>query len=319
MNLPDGDDTGPQTRPNLLNRLLQARDKPRSPWLMIIALALFIVFTVVAFRHLPHIDKPLRWELILVAGLLVVPLITVLNALEFRLMAHFAEHHPPMLEILQVTILGSAANLLPVPGAVVVRLANLRKAGVRVTRGLNLTAIIGLTWVGAACALGGVAEMLSHADFALVSLAVGIGLLAIALVMLCRILDRGTRLAGALELLAIEGGFVLMQAFRLFLIGSALRFSVSYAQSTVLVIAAVSAAAIGFLPAGLGAREAIAAVLAPFVGFPAAVGLVITAIDRIVNLVVLLAFAGIVTLVTRHERVQAQSGGPDGRTIPPAR
>ena len=46
-------------------------------------------------------------------------------------MAHFAEHHPPMLEILQVTILGSAANLLPVPGAVVVRLANLRKAGVR--------------------------------------------------------------------------------------------------------------------------------------------------------------------------------------------
>jgi uncharacterized membrane protein YbhN (UPF0104 family) len=309
MNLPGGEDDagdGPARRPTLINRLLQARDKPRSPWLMIVAVVLFLVFTVVAFRHLPHIDKPVRWELILVAGLLIVPLITVLNALEFRLMAHFAAHHPPMLEILQVTILGSAANLLPVPGAVVVRLANLRKAGVKVTRGLNLTAIIGLTWVGAACTLGGLAELWSHLDFALIALAIGIALLGVAIVMLTRILEPGTRVAGSLELLAIEGGFVLMQAFRLFLIGSALRFNVSYAQSTTLVIAAVSAAAIGFLPAGLGAREAIAAVLAPIVGFPAAVGLVITAVDRIVNLVVLLAFAGIVTLATRRERVQTE-------------
>lgn len=282
---------------------------------MIAAVALFVVFTIVAFRHLPHIDKPLRWELILVAGLLIVPIITVLNALEFRLMAHFADHHPPVLEILQVTILGSAANLLPVPGAVVVRLANLRKAGVRVRSGLNLTAIIGLTWVGAACALGGLSEIWSHVDFALVALAFGVAFLTIAVVMLCRVLDRGSRIAGAVQLLAIEGAFVLLQAFRLLLIASALRFDVSYAQSTALVIAAVSAAAIGFLPAGLGAREAIAAALAPIVGFPAAVGLVITAIDRIVNLVVLLAFAGLVTLATRHERRRAPRD-PDAAHTP---
>ena len=309
---PAGDDdpderVGP--RPSLLNRILSARDKPRSPWLMIVAVVLFLVFTVVAFRHLPHIHKPVRWELLAIAGLVVVPVITVLNALEFRLMAHFAKHHPPMLEILQVTILGSAANLLPVPGAVVVRLANLRKAGVRVSRGLNLTAIIGLTWVGAACTLGGIAELWSHLGFALVALAAGAGLLGLAVGLLAPILDPGTRIAGAVELLAIEGGFVLMQAFRLFLVASALRFNVSYAQSTTLVIAAVSAAAIGFLPAGLGAREAIAAALSPIVGLGAAVGLVITAVDRIVNLLVLLVFAGVVTLATR---THAQSPGRPG-------
>jgi hypothetical protein len=303
----DDPDGGVGARPTLLNRILAARDKPRSPWLMIVAVVLFLVFTIVAFRHLPHIDKPVRWELLVIAGLVVVPAITVLNALEFRLMAHLAHHHPPILEILQVTILGSAANLLPVPGAVVVRLANLRKAGVRVSRGLNLTAIIGLTWVGAACALGGIAELWSHLGFALVVLAIGVGLLGLAVVLLSRILDPGTRAAGAVELLAIESGFVLMQAFRLFLVASALRFNVSYAQSTTLVIAAVSAAAIGFLPAGLGAREAIAAALSPIVGFPAAVGLVITAVDRIVNLLVLLMFAGVVTLATRRERNQAPS------------
>jgi uncharacterized membrane protein YbhN (UPF0104 family) len=300
--MPTPDITSAEGKPSLVQRLLRAREQPKSPWLLVAALAVFIVFTVVAFRSLPHIDKPLRWELILVAGLVCVPVITALNVLEYRVMTHFADYHPPAFELIQVTIMGSAANLLPVPGAVVVRLANLRKAGVRVTRGLNLTAIIGLTWVGAACLLGGLTELWSHLGFALVALAIGIGLLGVSTAMLVRILEPGTRIAGVAELLAIEIGFVLMQALRLFLVASALRFNVSYAQSATLVIAAVSAAAIGFLPAGLGAREGIAAVLSPIVGFPAAVGLVITAVDRAVNLVVLSAFAGAVTLATRRRR-----------------
>jgi uncharacterized membrane protein YbhN (UPF0104 family) len=310
----DGADEGegePGRDRSLIGRIMAARDRARSPWLLVLAVAAFIAFTVLAIRALPPIDKPIRWELIVIAGLVFVPLITVLNALEFRLMARFAHHHPPMLEVLQVTILGSAANLLPVPGAVVVRLANLRKAGVKVTRGLNLTAIIGITWVGAACTLGGLVQLFSHTAFGVTTLAIGVGLLGIALVMLVRAVDDGTRIAGALELLAIESGFVLLQAFRLFLIASALRFNVSYAQSTTLVIAAVSAAAIGFLPAGLGAREAIAAALAPIVGFPAAVGLVITAVDRAVNLVVLSVFAGAITLATRRQRRQLAAAGSD--------
>ena len=154
-------------------------------------------------------------------------------------------------------------------------------------------------------------QLFSHTAFGVSALAIGLGLLGIALVLLVRAVDDGTRIAGALELLAIESGFVLLQAFRLFLIASALRFNVSYAQSTTLVIAAVSAAAIGFLPAGLGAREAIAAALAPVVGFPAAVGLVITAVDRVVNLVVLSVFAGAITLATRRQRRQLAATAPD--------
>ena len=296
-----GGDGGSEDR-SFVRRILAARDKPRSPWLLVFAVALFVTFTVVAVRALPPIDRPVRWELIFVAGLVCVPVITGLNALEYRVMAHFADHHPPALEILQVSIMGSAANLLPVPGAVVVRLANLRKAGVRVTRGLNLTAIIGITWVGSACVLGGVAQLLSHPDFGAVALALGISLMTVSLILLSRILEPGTRLRGAVELVAIEAGFVTMQALRLFLVAAALRFDVSFAQATALVIAAVSAAAIGFLPAGLGAREGIAAILSPIVGIPAAVGLVITAVDRVINLVVLSVFAGIVTFVTRRQR-----------------
>ena len=287
---------------SLLDRFQDARNKKRSPWLLVIALALFLAFTYIAIRHLPPIDKPIRWSLVLLAGLVCVPFGIALNALEYRLMAHLADHHPPRLEILQVTIMGTAANLLPIPGAVVVRLANLNKGGVKVTRGLNLTAIIGITWIGAACMLGGIAEMFSHPDFGVTALAIGVGLLAVAIVMLTRIVDKGARLAGIIELVAIETGFVFVQAARLFLIAAALRFNVSFAQASTLVIAAVTAAAIGFLPAGLGAREAIAALLSPIVGFPAAVGLVITAVDRVVNLVILSVFAGVITYATRRQR-----------------
>jgi uncharacterized membrane protein YbhN (UPF0104 family) len=266
---------------------------------------------VLAVRALPKIDKPIRWELLVIVALVCVPVIVGLNALEFRLMAHFAQHHPPMLEIVQITVLGSAANLLPMPGAVMVRIANLRRAGVRLRRGLNLSAIIGLAWLGTAGVLGGLVQLWSHTAFALTALAIGGVLLAIGTAMLTRALEPGTRVAGALELLAIECAFILLQSLRLFLVAAALRFDVSYAQTTTLMIATVAAAAIGFLPSGLGAREGIAAVLAPIVGFPAAVGLVITAVDRLVSLVVLSVLAGILTVATRRQRRELTPAAPD--------
>ena len=305
----DRDDTTPG-RGTLLDRILRAREGSRNPWLLIAALAVFVGFMVLAVRALPKIDKPIRWELIVVA-LVCVPVIVGLNALEFRLMAHFAQHHPPMLEILQITVLGSAANLLPMPGAVMVRVANLRKAGVRLTRGLNLSAIIGLAWLGTAGVLGGAVQLWSHTAFALTALVIGGIVLAIGTLMLARTLEPRTRVAGALELLAIECGFIFMQAFRLFLVAAALRFNVSYAQTTTLMIATVAAAAIGFLPSGLGAREGIAALLAPIVGFPAAVGLVITAVDRLVSLAVLSVLAGILTVATRRRRRELTPTAPD--------
>jgi hypothetical protein len=85
-----------------------------------------------------------------------------------------------------------------------------------------------------------------------------------------------------IELLVIETTFNLASALRLFLVAAALRLDVSYAQSVTLVIALVAAAAIGFLPSGLGVREALAALLSPIIGLPASVGLVITAVDRVV-------------------------------------
>ncbi len=68
------------------------------------------------------------------------------------------------------------------------------------------------------------------------------------------------------------------------------------------MIAGVSAAAIGFLPSGLGAQEGLAALLSPVVGMPAAVGLVITALDRVMSLFVFAALGASVTFLARRSR-----------------
>ena len=79
----DGDGGGGEEAGAVVfRRILAARDKPRSPWLLVFALALFIVFTVLAFRELPPIENP-RWELIIIAGLVCVPGLLA-HALEYR-------------------------------------------------------------------------------------------------------------------------------------------------------------------------------------------------------------------------------------------
>ncbi len=189
----DGDAEDASGGRSFLSRLLEARKRQRSPWLLVFAIGLFVAFTVIAVRNLPPIERPIRWELLLIAALVGVPLTTLLNALEYRLMAGFADYHPPALEIAQTTVAGSAANLLPVPGVVVVRLANMHKGGVKVRRGLNLTAIIGLTWLGSAWALGGIANLPHHPRFGSFALALGISLMTVSMILLSRTLDPGHR------------------------------------------------------------------------------------------------------------------------------
>jgi uncharacterized membrane protein YbhN (UPF0104 family) len=145
--------------------------------------------------------------------------------------------------------------------------------------------------------------VVANTAFAVIAMSIGGVLLGIALTMLVRALDREERVRAAIELLVIETTFILAQALRLFLVAAALRLHVSYGQAVTLVIATVAAAAIGFLPSGLGVREALAALLAPVIGLPASVGLVITAVDRVVSLIVLTALSAVTAMLSRRGRV----------------
>jgi uncharacterized membrane protein YbhN (UPF0104 family) len=72
-----------------------------------------------------------------------------------------------------------------------------------------------------------------------------------------------------------------------------LGYSASVTQGVALSLAGSLGSAVGFLPAGLGVRELLAAGIGPIVGLPAAVSLVATAVDRVLGLVVLAAITAV--------------------------
>jgi uncharacterized membrane protein YbhN (UPF0104 family) len=287
------------------------RKHPTSPWALVAAMVLFVGSGVFAFRELPSIDAAPEWWILVLTGI-GVPTIAVLNSLEYHLMGKLVDHKVGAWDAMRVTVVASAANLLPIPGAAVVRMQGLRKGGARVSHALNATAVIGLGWLGMTAVIAGAVEVTARPWFTLAFVGSGVALLIGAWLLVAR--SRGaiyaTRTLGRLA--AIETGFVLVSGLKLFLTAHALHLHCSPAQGISLTSAAVVASAAGLLPGGLGLREALAAALAPAIGMPAAVGLVITAIDRIVSLVALAILATVVIGLDRWRLARLNvAGGTD--------
>ena len=66
----------------------------------------------------------------------------------------------------------------------------------------------------------------------------------------------------------------------------ALGFDVKPAQALVLVVAGALGSAVSIMPAGLGVREALAALVAPFAVLAASTGFLAAALGRMVDLAV---------------------------------
>ena len=173
--------------------------------------------------------------------------------------------------------------------------------------------VIGLAWLGTTGVIAGGVQVIARPWFALAFMTSGIALLcgAFALVLRARGAAYATRTIG--RLIVVETGFVLTHGTKLFLTAHALHLHCSPAQAISLTAAAVIAAAAGLLPGGLGLREALAAALAPAIGMPAAVGLVITAVDRVVSLIALSLLA--VLVLTLERRYGTRPDGEPGSTV----
>src|SRR5690606_9103725 len=80
----------------------------------------------------------------------------LLNAMEHAATARLAGGRETLLAALKVSVYGNVANLLPVPGSVVVRVQALRRRGHAGRVALSATAAVGACWISASLLLGGV-------------------------------------------------------------------------------------------------------------------------------------------------------------------
>jgi hypothetical protein len=284
----------------MLDRLVRLRT-PRSRSmrvaLAVVGVGLFAVLVLVAVRHLPEDLGGVQWWLVVLAAVVGVPLTLGVNAVEYRQQAHLAGVPLDYRTALRVSLAGSAANLLPVPGSVLVRVAHLRRADAPYRTITLATAVVASTYVAVALAVGGIAVLAFSPLAGIVALAAGVvlGGVAATLTRSCAPAQPWRTLAG---LAAIELASIAVGTLRIGLLLAALGHA-SVGGAVSLVVADVVAGALGFLPAGLGLRELLAALLGPLADVPASVSVVATALDRVITIVVV-GLASVVASRRRH-------------------
>ena len=270
-----------------LRTRMQARRLQRS--LLIIAVGAFVIATVVGLRNLPTAPEPVRWQLLLLA-VLTTPIGVGFNAAEYQFCARLIGRRVGIIPAARVAVLGSAFNLLPVPGAVLVRTQALKEAGSGYKRAIGTAAVTGIAYMATGFGAAAIPLVPSHpgwaaAFFALAALFVALTVLGVRLYVRRRV---------ALETLlvfAIEMGSVLIKSVAIVVVGRAIGYDVTFGDALVVNLSIVVTAAIGIFPGGLGLRELLAGALSPLTGLAASVALTITSFARIIGLALLAVMA----------------------------
>lgn len=305
------------SREQLLNRW-SARPRNRA-LLLVASFAVFIILTVLSFEAIRGgVDFHL-WAL-LVLIFVTTPAMALVNAAEYRVIARVIGHEVSWAGAIHLTVVASAANLLPLPGGVMVRTQALRQRGSSYKGALGANAAAGLAWVGTGCLAIG-AFLVGGSDR---RIAAGVGLLAVAVAAVVATLgilrraERDRSLRHLVSLLIVEVTTVVISAVRIALAFMMIGFHINVVQSVALTASIIIAAAVGIFPAGLGLREALAGLIGSAVSLRAARSIAAVAADRVAFQIGLAAIAGVVLVVNhrRSARNRRQAANADPLLVP---
>jgi hypothetical protein len=272
-----------------------------------VSLVAFVVMGVVAIVGFPDdLDPEPRWWLLALVGV-AGPLTTVaLNAGEYVQQGRLVGRAIPFWSAVRVSVLGTAANLAPVPGSVIVRTSALAADEVGVKRAAATTAIVGVGWLGSsALAAGALQPFAGRAVMGAVIALVGVALLALTWLLVRRLAPPAGVTPVFVGIVAVELGTVAVGALRLFGFIAGLGLDVDAAQVVGLTLAGVLASATGVFPAGIGIREALIGAASPLLDLPVAVGITAAAADRVAGLTML----AVLTLVVLRRQRRAEATG----------
>jgi uncharacterized membrane protein YbhN (UPF0104 family) len=252
---------------------------------LVIAGTFFTIGLVASLLAKPNLLRALSWQPLVLLLTLGVPATVALNTTEVILTAAMAGSRLPVRVSLRVAIISGAANMLPLPGGPLVRIAAVKSAGASYGESTAATFAIALIWLGTAFGYAG-AWIVAKVPILGLSFLMG-GVSALIAGLLTAVwLSKGWRMP--LMAFTLKLALTVVDAARLWVCLSALGAVADFAQASTLAAAAVTGSAVSIVPAGLGVREGVSAVLAPFVGLSSAVGFLAVAINRLAGLTILL-------------------------------
>jgi len=289
-----------------LQRLLVRRAEPLSPRLRLslVSGASIVVgaMAVWAWSSSGLTAGDLSMTPLVVSLLLAAPLSLVLKAAEFDLSARISGQEPGRRRAMRVAVAAAIANLLPLPGSLLVTVRSLSQDGATYRAAISAGAIPGLAWLAVTGIIGGTAVAVAGSSvFGLAVVAGGIGIGIITSLMFRSAAPAVGRHRLAIAIISVEFGWLGISALRLWLAAAALGFDIGLDQALALSVAGAVTVAVGFFPGGLGLRELLVAGLSPLVGIPFSTGILMAAIDRIVWLAFLAGAAVWLSVSTRRK------------------
>ena len=228
-----------------------------------------------------------------------VPAMIVLNAAEFRAMVEAGSSNVSWRTALEVTIYTTAANMLPFPGGVVTRLGGMRARGIGMRLGSWLLLLFAGIWAGAGFLLSGSVVVTRNLPLGLVFLAAGVALLVLSLAGLRA---RETNNALLAKIMFIRLALLVVVMARMVLAVRAFGASLSLANSAVFAISSVVGTTVSLVPAGLGIREGVSALLSPIIGLDPAIGFLAATMMRVIGMAGLAALASVMLLLSGRTR-----------------
>lgn len=227
------------------------------------------------------------WPLVMLA-VVAIPVMLMLNAFETECVARLFNRSFGFWRALRVTVIGSAANMLPLPGAATVRVISLKSLDVPARSGSIATIGVALTWLGMSLVFAGCFLLRPAFNTGLVACLIGLTVLPVGIGLLLQVGSNRLALAG---ILGVKAALTLLSVLRMMLCFVALGVPVGFEIAAIFAVGRVLGSAASIVPAGLGVRELVSAALAPLVGLPSAIAFVATALDRLTALLALLALS----------------------------
>ena len=277
----------------------------------VLAISLFVAMVIWGVDGYRQSGLTVRVELLVLAAVVGTPLALALNTIELRLIGRAAGVELSSREATTTTLFASAANFLPLPGSVLVRGWSLTRKGASLGDVVRVQAQAGVTFVAVSLALTG--PLIATATPVVGLLVWLVGVVATAALLV-------TGPPHLRRLMVVEGAVVASELARFSLVLVALGVEVTMARAAGLVAANVLAMAIGVFPAGLGIREALAALSATVTMMSSTVAVTVSVADRVATSIVLALF--LLTAVVlglrpaRQPTQQGQIAGPDLETAP---
>ncbi len=257
--------------------------------------------TVWAWQSTELTLAELSWWPLGVAFFLTAPASLGLKSAEYQLSARIASQNPSQARSLRVAVVSSSANLLPLPGSMIVTVRSLSEGGGTYGSALRAGAVPGLVWLSITGIVGGTAIAVEGPALLGGATVLGgllAGLTAARLFRATAPHERSVWLA--VSIVAVEAGWLLISALRLTLAVAALGVPISLVQALALSVAGALTVAIGFFPGGLGLREVLLAGLSPLIGLEFDIGVLLGSVDRVVWFSFLTVAGGVLVVAQRN-------------------